>query len=285
MGRWLIVLFIIVVLVALWYWQRERTREAEERRAAEARRLQSGTRTAPRPSVSATSGASTPRDEGTFQRAAAAATGAGLEQATAQMQEATADLAAARREADLAAARLSAEADATLAAVQAAAAYGGAVPGDGTAGCPSGYPIKGAIPAMLYYEPGHAAYAATTPQVCFQNLAAAGAAGFSAAIVDEPSEAPEVAFAEALARSDGPDGTRSDVVEAAIAAADAGGVPPGAIRGDGSRDCPSAYPIKGNQSSMLYHEPGTPTYASTIPEFCFSSAESAEAAGFSSTRF
>jgi hypothetical protein len=75
------------------------------------------------------------------------------------------------------------------------------------------------------------------------------------------------------------------VVAEAIAASDAGGVPPGAVRGDGSRDCPRAYPIKGNQSSMLFHEPGSPTYQSTIPEFCFSSVESAQAAGMSATRY
>jgi hypothetical protein len=36
---------------------------------------------------------------------------------------------------------------------------------------------------------------------------------------------------------------------------------------------------------MIFHEPGSATYLSTIPELCFSSAESARAAGFSATRF
>ena len=59
----------------------------------------------------------------------------------------------------------------------------------------------------------------------------------------------------------------------------------GSSRGDGTRDCPSAYPIKGNATSMLYHEPGTPTYLATIAEYCFSSGEAARAAGFSSTTY
>ena len=55
--------------------------------------------------------------------------------------------------------------------------------------------------------------------------------------------------------------------------------------GDGTRECPSAYPIKGNATSLLYHEPGTPTYMATIAEYCFASAEGARAAGFTSTAF
>ena len=56
--------------------------------------------------------------------------------------------------------------------------------------------------------------------------------------------------------------------------------PPGAVAGDGPAICPSGYPIKGNASSMIYHEPDKAAYIRTIPEFCFDSRESAEAAGF-----
>ena len=78
----------------------------------------------------------------------------------------------------------------------------------------------------------------------------------------------------------------SDEVEPAeaIIAADAGGVPPGAVRGDGSRDCPPAYPIKASQAEMRFLEPGAPAYDATIPQLCFSSVESAQAAGLSATR-
>ena len=44
--------------------------------------------------------------------------------------------------------------------------------------------------------------------------------------------------------------------------------------------CPSSAPIKGNQSSMIYHRPGQQYYAVTTPEECFSSAAAAEAAGY-----
>ena len=62
-------------------------------------------------------------------------------------------------------------------------------------------------------------------------------------------------------------------------------VPAGAVRGDGAADCPDDYPVKGNASSMLYHSPGSPSYKRTVPEFCFASAEAAEAAGFKPTKY
>jgi hypothetical protein len=299
MSRWLVVIVIIVVIAIVWYWQRERGRAAEQRRADDGRRLQEGTRSTGRAPLTETGATGVAvREGGTFQKAADAAAGVGLERATAQMHEATAGLAAARQEADLAAARLTAQADAALAAVQAAAAaHGGAVPGDGTPDCPPGFPVKGSMPARHYHEPGQLAYVRTIPEVCFQSAEAAEAAGFSpaqaesvlvedVAVVEGDEEAgPEAAFAEALRGPERENGSQFDVVAEAIAAADAGGVPSGTIRGDGGRDCPPAYPIKGNQSSLLYHEPGSPTYQSTIPELCFSSVESAEAAGYAATRY
>jgi hypothetical protein len=63
------------------------------------------------------------------------------------------------------------------------------------------------------------------------------------------------------------------------AAADAA-VPEGAVAGDGTTECPDSHPIKGNATSMIYHEPGRAAYARTIPNFCFATAEAAEAAGY-----
>jgi HSP20 family protein len=65
-----------------------------------------------------------------------------------------------------------------------------------------------------------------------------------------------------------------------LAEPDATQTPPDAVRGDGSQDCPPDYPVKANADSGLYHEPGSSSYAQTIPEFCFASASAAEAAGF-----
>jgi hypothetical protein len=183
----------------------------------------------------------------------------------------------------------------------AAASFGGAVPGTGAADCPPDYPIIGDQAAMLYYAPGERIYDETVPQLCFRTIAAAEAAGFAPAhpadgaperVVAEERETVDVGrngvaideSAAVISPNAGLPGERADIVARAIAAADAGGVPPGAIRGDGGRDCPGAYPIKGDRAAMGYLAPGAPGYDVTIPEFCFSSVDSAESAGFSASQ-
>jgi hypothetical protein len=66
-------------------------------------------------------------------------------------------------------------------------------------------------------------------------------------------------------------------------AAPAGGdeAPPGAVQGDGGRDCPPVYPIKASTHSMLYHTTASHSYSRTIPQLCFTTTSAAEAAGFS----
>jgi ribosomal protein S6 len=76
--------------------------------------------------------------------------------------------------------------------------------------------------------------------------------------------------------------TETTAVETADAGTD---VPEGAVRGDGTGDCPDDYPIKGNATSKLYHSPGSPSYKRTVPEFCFATTEAAEAAGFNPTKY
>ena len=51
-----------------------------------------------------------------------------------------------------------------------------------------------------------------------------------------------------------------------------------APRSDGS--CPSRAPIKGNESSMIYHVPGQTYYDITSAEECFATRAAAEAAGY-----
>jgi hypothetical protein len=70
----------------------------------------------------------------------------------------------------------------------------------------------------------------------------------------------------------------------ARAAAPESFVPRGAVAGGGSPDCPDGYPIKGNASSRIFHEPGGSSYRQTVPEFCFATAEDAENAGYRSTK-
>jgi large subunit ribosomal protein L4 len=43
---------------------------------------------------------------------------------------------------------------------------------------------------------------------------------------------------------------------------------------------PEGFPVKGNESSKLYHLPGTSFYNRTVAEVWFASAEDAEKAGF-----
>ena len=43
---------------------------------------------------------------------------------------------------------------------------------------------------------------------------------------------------------------------------------------------PEGFPVKGNEDSMLYHEPDGQWYDATVAEVWFDTAESAEAAGF-----
>jgi small subunit ribosomal protein S6 len=77
-----------------------------------------------------------------------------------------------------------------------------------------------------------------------------------------------------------------EVTAAEATTAEAGtDLPEGAVRGDGTGECPEDYPVKGNASSKLYHSPGSPSYKRTVPEFCFASTEAAEAAGFNPTKY
>jgi hypothetical protein len=69
---------------------------------------------------------------------------------------------------------------------------------------------------------------------------------------------------------------------AAAATGSAG--PAGAVAGNGSPFCPPGYPVKGNASSQLYHQPHQSSYERTIPEFCFRAPADAEAAGYRAAR-
>lgn len=44
--------------------------------------------------------------------------------------------------------------------------------------------------------------------------------------------------------------------------------------------CPDGYPIKANDSSKIFHVPGGRSYARTVPERCYATAEDAEADGY-----
>jgi trigger factor len=126
------------------------------------------------------------------------------------------------------------------------AAEGGETEATAAGECPADRPIKGNADSMIYHAPGSRAYARTIPEVCFATAEEAEAAGYRAAKGD------------------------TDHV--------------GQIEGDGSRDCPEKFPIKGNSSSMIYHLPGGRSYDQTIPEVCFASEDDAVAAGYRASK-
>jgi ribosomal protein S6 len=94
----------------------------------------------------------------------------------------------------------------------------------------------------------------------------------------------EADAAAALAMAETAAAATTEVRDAAVAEAGPE-VPEGAVRGDGTGECPDDFPIKGNATSKLYHSPGSPSYKRTVPEFCFASTEAAEAAGFNPTKY
>ncbi|KRF42592.1 hypothetical protein ASH01_17405 [Terrabacter sp. Soil811] len=105
----------------------------------------------------------------------------------------------------------------------------------------------------------------------------------------------------AVARYDSRDGYGSHTREAAYVRADAASpkaacADPGAGTSSGSTagsgftgswplagdtyPCPQSRPVKGNENSMIAHEPGDRYYTVTKPEQCFATMADAEAAGF-----
>ena len=54
----------------------------------------------------------------------------------------------------------------------------------------------------------------------------------------------------------------------------------GSIRVAPTADGPRGYTVKGNEDSMLYHTPESPSYKQTIAEIWFRDVETAEKAGF-----
>jgi methylphosphotriester-DNA--protein-cysteine methyltransferase len=85
-------------------------------------------------------------------------------------------------------------------------------------------------------------------------------------------------------RGDAGTGTAGAGGGATATASDQATIPYGAIPGDGSRECPSDHPIKGNANSMIYHMPGQSSYDGTEPEYCFANEEDAVAAGYRASK-
>jgi hypothetical protein len=95
------------------------------------------------------------------------------------------------------------------------------------------------------------------------------------AIVEPASEQDAVNLAEATE-------TPPDTIPSVPGAEEAAGLDAstGWVDGDGTRDCPEGYPIKGNANSRIYHLPGESSYDVTIPEICFATEDDAATAGY-----
>lgn len=141
-------------------------------------------------------------------------------------------------------------------------------------------PARGAAPAA---PPRPAAGAGDDPVAGAIAAIKQGAAQVATAAADLVR--PEAVAAPVNAASDREtSGSERASVAPAPASVDEPSLPEGAVRGDGSAECPAAFPIKGNASSMIYHPPGTGSYERTVPELCFATIAAAETAGFRAPR-
>ncbi len=145
--------------------------------------------------------------------------------------------------------------------------------------------------AAAEYAAAQAAVAAAAEEAAGETEAAPAAEaeaeveGDSGVVIERAAEVVEP-VAEAAEAAEA--GTAMGLVTPAVAEAEAESdekpVPAGAVRPDADGVCPADNPVKGNLSSMYYHVPGTRFYDRTIPEYCFDTVESAEAAGFGPTK-
>ena len=131
----------------------------------------------------------------------------------------------------------------------------GWVRGTGRRDCPVGYPVKGNEPSNVFYEPGDPGYPQVIPEMCFEDAEVAAKVGFTA-------------------------GKNSAAAAATGGAAAGAASAAGFMRATGGRECPSGYPIKGNEPSNVYYRPEDPGYSQVVPEVCFADVAEAEKGGF-----
>lgn len=140
-------------------------------------------------------------------------------------------------------------------------------------------PVYGALgrrPATGATAAGSAAAATTVPDDATTKLPKAGA-------VDEPTtKLPKATAAGAAAAAAGAGAVAAGKHEAAgddVKVVEETPYGAGSVRVSGA-GTPAGYRIKGNEDSMLYHSPESPSYVVTIAEIWFADEESAERAGF-----
>jgi len=143
---------------------------------------------------------------------------------------------------------------------------------------PSGeYTIKGNVDSMYYHTPDSRSYGQTIAEVWFKSEADARAAGFSlpggGGGAAKKSTAKEAAAKKAAAK-------KAPAKKAVTPGRFAGSAKPLS----GGRAPSADFTIKGNEDSMIYHTPESPSYSQTIAETWFKTEGAAVAAGFRKPR-
>ncbi|MEO7129989.1 MAG: 50S ribosomal protein L17 [Dermatophilaceae bacterium] len=94
-------------------------------------------------------------------------------------------------------------------------------------------------------------------------------------------DAADLTLTDPPAQVEATDGDATEAAGLAGGQDEAKQVPAGAVAANEDGTCPEdGYTVKGNADSGLYHEPDGQWYEATVAEFWFTSAQDAEAAGF-----
>jgi hypothetical protein len=146
------------------------------------------------------------------------------------------------------------------------------------ADAPAGYTVKANEDSMQYHTTDSPSYAQTIAELWFTEESAAKKAGFT-----RWDAAGDAATTKLVGARGGAAGDAATTKLVGAQGGDAGEEPYGAgsLRlATGSADAPAGYTIKGNEDSMLYHTPDSPSYKQTIAEVWFREEDAAERAGF-----
>jgi hypothetical protein len=134
---------------------------------------------------------------------------------------------------------------------------------------PSGYAIKGDEDSQSYYTPESPSYGQANATIWFRDEESAIRSGFTRWDKVDPQAGAATSTA-----------TFADAPSTKDAAAQDEPYGPGSTRTLTGGGAPAGYTIKGNEDSMLYHTPDSPSYRQTIAEVWFRDEESAIRAGF-----
>ena len=161
------------------------------------------------------------------------------------------------------------------------------------------YTVKGNADSMYYHTPDSRSYAQTIAEVWFKTEDDARRAGFALPGTDKKAAArPAKKTATKVAAKKAPAAKKSATKVAATKPAAkkaakatpatkrvAAGKFPGSSKPLSGGRAPSVdYTIKGNEDSMIYHTPESPSYGQTIAETWFKTEAAAVAAGFRKPR-